>query len=451
MPPSQRQIPALQTLGFYTLILFLFLSYSRVFDIKFSFLHIPGISLRFMAVVVVVSGACFAALRDRIGKCMLGFTACFLASIPFSVWIGGSVETLTAQWILAFVAFIAVAALIPDFAHYVRIARTLAYGTLVLSGICLVFGSMESGRLFLENGRFANPNEMAQALLLGMPFWWAMYTLSRSLFGKFAAAGALALMLYVLSKTGSRGAMISLFVIILFMFFQASLAGKAKLLLSAVLMVVLAATILPASLRSRYLTLFNADDEQPASAADQRMLESATDSAEGRKQMLIESLILTGRHPLLGVGPGMFPVAENDLARAQGRKKGDWIGTHNSFTEVSSECGIPAFLFYASMVVLSFRRTYSLYRSARHRSGCSDVAIHAKALNYAIIAFVVTGFFVHTAYSILFPVLAGLAVSLQRTAFPLVTTEPAPAAETGQQPASSWARPGALPRTLAKV
>jgi hypothetical protein len=50
-------------------------------------------------------------------------------------------------------------------------------------------------------------------------------------------------------------------------------------------------------------------------------------------------------------------------------------------------------------------------------------------LNYSLIAFVVTGMFLHAAYTALLPVLAGLTVSLVRTAEPLLPRK-APAMPT---------------------
>ena len=155
-------------------------------------------------------------------------------------------------------------------------------------------------------------------------------------------------------------------------------------------------------------------------SATDSMLESAVASTYSRKAMLIRSLVVTWRHPLLGVGPGNFMVAENEMAKDEGKRKGAWVGTHNSFTQVSSECGIPAFLFYCGIVVLSFQKTIALYRRAKQNPRFKEIGAHALALNYALITFVVTGLLVHAAYTALLPVLAGLTVSLLRTTGPLV-------------------------------
>jgi hypothetical protein len=424
--PQRLEGSTLQRFSFALLIGFLFMMFSRVFDVQLYWLHLPGISYRLMAIFLFMSGTFLIALRDSIGKCVLAFTACFLAAIPFSVWRTGSFHTLTEEWLVGCVVFMATAALIFDFRQYVRSVRTIAIAILVLTFICITLGTVQSGRLFLERGRFANPNEMAQALLIGMPFWWAIYANARTLLPKLLGAGALAAMTYVIGKTGSRGALISILVIVTFMFLRASVVGKMKLLFGAGMLLLVAVMLLPGALLARYQTFFSAEpmEASEAPAADAEMLGSAVNSSSNRMQMLVRSLELTARHPLFGVGPGMFPVAENDLAVAEGRR-GAWLGTHNSFTQVSSECGIPALLFYCAIVFLSLKKSYSLYRRTKARPEWKEISTHALALNYSLIAFLVTGVFVHSAYTALLPVLSGLTVSLMRAAEPLLAAAPA--------------------------
>jgi O-antigen ligase len=220
-------------------------------------------------------------------------------------------------------------------------------------------------------------------------------------------------------------------VIVAFMFVRASVVGKMKLLVSAAVLLALAILTLPGGLKARYQTFFSQDDPDAETAApasqspsDSSMLGSAVASTYSRKAMLVRSLMITLHNPILGVGPGNFPVEEDKMAVAEGKRHGTWLGTHNTFTQVSSECGIPALFFYAGMVVLSFLKTYSLYRRTESDPKLKEIGAQALGLNYSLIAFTVTGMFVHAAYTALLPVLAGLAVSLLRTAEPLLPQKP---------------------------
>jgi hypothetical protein len=62
------QTASLQRFSFGILIAFLFMIFSRIFDVQLSWLHLPGISYRVMGVLLVMSGAFIAAFRDPIGK-----------------------------------------------------------------------------------------------------------------------------------------------------------------------------------------------------------------------------------------------------------------------------------------------------------------------------------------------------------------------------------------------
>src|SRR5258708_29552571 len=102
---SPGGISGFQRLGFIILVLYLFLIYSRIFDVKFGRLHIPGISYRVILVMVLLSQAFITALKTNIGRAMLGFTVWFILAIPSSLWKGGSVALLVDSWLPSFVIF----------------------------------------------------------------------------------------------------------------------------------------------------------------------------------------------------------------------------------------------------------------------------------------------------------------------------------------------------------
>ena len=85
-------ISGFQGLGFSLLILYLFLIFSRIFDVKLAFLHIPGISYRVIFAMVILSQAFLKALHSDVGKALLVFTVCFVLAVPTSLWKGGSTQ-----------------------------------------------------------------------------------------------------------------------------------------------------------------------------------------------------------------------------------------------------------------------------------------------------------------------------------------------------------------------
>ena len=99
-------------LGFNVLLVFLFLTISRIFDVKFGRLHITGISFALLAVMLILSRGFMVALHTKIGKALLGFTICMGAAVPFSIWRGGSKDIFMAWATFSFVAFLAMAGMV---------------------------------------------------------------------------------------------------------------------------------------------------------------------------------------------------------------------------------------------------------------------------------------------------------------------------------------------------
>jgi len=146
---------------------------------------------------------------------------------------------------------------------------------------------------------------------------------------------------------------------------------------------------------------------------DSGMRESALTSSQSRKELLKNSIKFTLRNPLFGVGPGMFPVADDYEAHNQNRR-GQWLGTHNSYTQVSSELGIPAFCFFVAAIFSATRDSYRLYKSTRGDPRTADIASVALGLHYAMIVYAVTILFEHIAYTVMLPVFGGLVAALVR-------------------------------------
>jgi len=404
-----------QRLGFNILLVFLFLVFSRIFDVKFGGLHITGIAYRVVFAIVILSGAFLVALKSNIGKVLLGFTVCFGLAVPFSLWRGGSMDIFLNQWLsFCFVAFLAVAGLISDYGQWFKLFKTVTYALFVFTIIANVWGVSDNGRLFLTQGKFSNPNEMAQALLLGLPLWGVMMVISKSRWGRVFAVGVMGLILVTTFRTGSRGAMIALVTMLLVVFLRASFAGKIKIMLAGVLFLGIALTSMPGSLIARYKTLTDDDvDDVEMSAA---VRDSANASTETRKQLLQHSLTFTVQNPLFGVGPGMFEVADDAYMKASGFSKGTWLGTHNSYSQVSSELGIPAFLLFVTAVAMALKGPYSLYKKTRGDPRLEEMGSIALGLHYCLIIYAVTILFEHIAYTIMLPVFGGMVASLVRTA-----------------------------------
>jgi O-antigen ligase len=213
---------------------------------------------------------------------------------------------------------------------------------------------------------------------------------------------------------------------------------KAKILVEAsVLCVVGVLSFSPQSL-DRYLTLFTSHVNGEAAA-------SARESSRSREQKLRESVELTLRHPLFGVGMGVFMPASVGLAKEKGGPV-DWQASHNSYTQVSSELGIPGILILLAILGSAVRQVWRMDREAKH-AGRDDVRQYAFAILIAIVVLAIHFCFDSMAYLFYMPLIAGLATALATTygpEFAMARESVITATErTGGSPAA--VRPSAAP------
>ena len=414
-PLRAAPLTPFQKLGFLFLVVFLFLVHARIMD-RFWYLHVPILTYWLAVAAAILTGGVPRVFSSRAGVFLVGMVAWMMVATPFSYWKGGSFETMKGM-AKSFLMYVVIVGLTYTCRQCRQLMHTMAYAATVLAIWTLLVGETKEGRIFLPYSRYANPNEMGLMMVIGLAFWW--YIASdpglRPLRRGLAVAGV-APILGVLARTGSRTAFIALAVLIVQLFIKASLTGKIKVGMVAVLTVVLAAAFLPGHLRERYFTLFSLGDVEeygePSSEQEQRTEDLATSSAQARWFLLMESVRITLEHPLLGAGPGMFPVAQDADASRRG-ERGMWGGTHNTYTELSSENGLPALFLYLASLVCCFKLIRSLGKRGREAGSLlgADLAHASFCLRVALVAYSVGAFLTHLAYHMYFPVMAGLTVA----------------------------------------
>ena len=231
---------------------------------------------------------------------------------------------------------------------------------------------------------------------------------------RIAGWGAIAASLYVILETGSRAALLTVVAVTGILFWRYSAAAKIKM---AVAGGVLAAVALASSsdvYMQRFQTLI-AGDQAEMLASGNVLENQAIGSTNQRLQLLLDSVALTLQNPVFGVGPGTFEVGQQQAASARGGR-GAWRGTHNTYTQISSEAGIPALLFFVAVIYLSIRdlRRMSRLNATTPARDQGEVAVALSTLELLWWAHVVLFPFYHLAYSVVTPSLAGLTVALTR-------------------------------------
>jgi O-antigen ligase len=216
---------------------------------------------------------------------------------------------------------------------------------------------------------------------------------------KILGAGFIALTLKQILSAGSRGALVGIAAGLLYVVLTAPRSTKLKVLLGVPVIALAALPFVPAQSLSRLETLVSAQ-----AAANH---EEAVASSEARMALLQESWKATLQHPFAGVGPGVFMDYQATKAKENGQR-GLWHVTHNSYTEVSSECGVPGFLLYVSAIVLTM---LNLRKCARAQD--PELATVAQIISAMIIAYGTCIFFLSLAYTVHLLALSALTVALK--------------------------------------
>jgi len=242
---------------------------------------------------------------------------------------------------------------------------------------------------------------MSLYLLIGLPFIWLAVSKGKS------ATKALFLLLLpavlvAIGHSASRMALVLFAIGFVIFLFQATSKERAFAVAGVVVLTAMIVPVLPQSTINRFTTMFHGKEDTFES-------QEAAESAAVRVQLLVSSIIMTAKHPLFGVGPGQFAVAEDKEAKSEGKEHGIWYYTHNAYTETSSESGILGFVLYIMAIVTSYRGLNSI----RKRGPTPDIREMAKAIQLSMWMVILGGFFLTIGFGGVPFVIMGVAVAFK--------------------------------------
>ena len=239
------------------------------------------------------------------------------------------------------------------------------------------------------SGLFGNSNDLAMHLVTMVPlavgFAFASKGLRKLLYLCFAVAFTAAIVV-TFSRGGFLGLVIASVVLV------RKIGRKNKFLSTGALVVTLLAVLVfaPGGYAGRVSTIFN-------SAAD------ATGSSTQRTEILKRSILVTLRYPLFGVGVGNFHY-----------KSLFELVTHNAYTQVSSEMGIPALVIYVMLMVYPLRRLREVEKATADLEEKRRIHYWSIGIQASIVAYMVSSFFGAVAYQWYIYYIVGYAVALRR-------------------------------------
>jgi O-antigen ligase len=408
-PPAPVALPDKTSFGIPLLSVYVFLLISRILDISpLAFLHLPMILLSGLGLIAVAVGDWKNALHSRVTIFYGMLTGWILLCFPLSSWRGGSVEAVVTS-VESFGLYLIMVQLIKTIRDWRHVATAFAIAVLAAAVFSFFSSKSVDGRIALSSGSLGDPNIYALSLVLGLPFWWYRASQAKPI-GKTLCLLATIPILVTFGRTGSRAGLIAIAMLVLVIFLFSPI--KQKILISGLVAVALAvsAAFLPEYIKARFTTVFQSHSLGALDAQSRMRLGADIDSSAARQALLTQSIQMTFEHPIFGVGPGVFSEMAWNERKAKQQRAGEMLVSHNTFTQMSSEIGIPGFLFFFATFLSS--ALYSLADFRRLRT--ADLSLSRASLyTFSSLATLGLGiFFLSVGYSFLLAVIFALPASL---------------------------------------
>lgn len=290
--------------------------------------------------------------------------------------------------------------------NVVRTEKRLArLWLLVLTATCVLsvfaINDYRLGRLTLDGvrvqgiigGLFDNPNDLALHFVTMAPIALALALKARNPFSKMIYLGCVPLITGGVIVTFSRGGLLGLI----------CAGGLIVWKLLPSVRVPVAALALAVGVGFVLLT--------PGGYGGSQRSASAT----ARLDDLKRSILVASRHPIVGVGMNNYIIYSN-TGKA----------THNSYTQVAVEMGLPAAAIYLLFILAPFKRLRKIERESYEIKANRRFYYLSICLQASLAGFMVTSFFASVAYLWYIYYLVAYAVCLRRLYEGVSKQDPAP-------------------------
>jgi hypothetical protein len=268
-------------------------------------------------------------------------------------------------------------------------------------------------------GPIGDQNFYAQILAVGLPMTLALIRIDRRVWTRAIAIGAAIAIAAGVALTFSRGAIVGLGIALV----VATLMGvirRREVVLLVVAGAAFAVLVFP-DLLIRLATL------DPSTGADDPSIQSRTTENAAAALAFLD-------HPILGVGPGLFPDYYQTYAHEVGvGLHASTRQAHNLYLGLAAETGIAGVLTFGAVLYVTVRSLLD----ARRRVG-DEIELIATALLLSLIVFLSTSLFLHLAYERYFWLLLALAAAagvVGREGLPVAKTKSRPGLSTQPAPA----------------
>ncbi|MDX6654610.1 MAG: hypothetical protein QOH18_1320 [Solirubrobacterales bacterium] len=255
----------------------------------------------------------------------------------------------------------------------IRLLRVLV-GSCAAAALYGIFGFV-SGTVERASGPIADPNDFAYLMAAVLPF--ALFLCVEDRRWRLAWVASTLLLIGATFATLSRGAIVGLAALLLWAILtrRIGIGGTVAIAVAAVLIVVAAFTFW-------------------ASTVEERLTEKnkiAAANTESRAAFWQAAEEMWEDNPVLGIGPGRFPVEAKNYVKNSPIELENPI-VHNSYIEILVEAGPIALLLFLGMLAAGWLGATRAERLARSRQDRTTIRLASAAKGSLLVA-IVSGFF----------------------------------------------------------
>jgi O-antigen ligase len=300
----------------------------------------------------------------------------FLSASLSPVWKGGALKNtldFSKVWIVWILTFL----LVTDLAKLRRLIYIQSASVAVISVVSIVLGRNRPRLEGVIGGIYSNPNDLAFAIVLTLPFCLAFLLTAKGTLVKLCWTGAILMMGLALFMTASRSGFISLLICGTVCLWHFGVKGRRfYLIVSSVLIVIILLAVAGGTLTKRM--------EAISGRVDTREESRAFESYEQRTYLMSRAIEGIEHYPILGMGVRNFQVYS-----------GVWRDVHMTYLQIAVEGGIPSLILYLLFLASAFR---NLRQLRRRRDLDVQTTLFVGGLHSSMIGFVIGALFAPVAY-----------------------------------------------------
>ena len=399
--PSRINSRNVYRLAFGSLWLFTLLLYMRPNDL------LPIGTFPIVKIVALIAPIAYIVEQSRVGKPLINWMievkmvflliSLAILFIPAAPSPQSSIDTITDTFIKTVIVFVLIVQVVNSRERLLSLFKLV-----VICGAVLGFFAIKSfvtGQFTLSGvriqglvgGMFGNPNDLATALSILIPLAVTLAIIQKGVSRLFYLACALTMaggVLATFSRTGFLGLLVST----PFMLWKFGRGKRVRTMSIATISFAIFLAVAPGGYGRRVATIFSPDDDQ-------------TGSAQRRKEIMLRTLQIAMRRPIIGVGAGNIAFYTDDEHVA-----------HNSYLEVAAELGVIGLIAYLTLIFAPVRSLRKIENETVDPKTQDVREFHYLSIGIqaALAAYIVCSFFESIEYLWYIYYTAGYAVALRQ-------------------------------------